>query len=70
LRDDSRSGKGLDLDLISRSESEDEVKGGFLHDVVVSEGSAVFKLPSSKDESLLDQRDSLFRLCRLIQHLE
>jgi hypothetical protein len=47
---------------LSASESEDEVKGGFLLDVVVSEGSAVLKLLSSKDESLLVWRDSLLVL--------
>jgi hypothetical protein len=38
------------------------VKGGFLLDVVVSEGSAVLKLLSCKDESLLVGRDSLLVL--------
>jgi hypothetical protein len=41
---------------------EDEVKGGFLLDVVVSEGSAVLKLPSSIDETLLVGTDSLLFL--------
>jgi hypothetical protein len=41
---------------------EDEVKGGFLLDVVVSEGSAVLQLLASKDESLLVGRDSLLVL--------
>jgi hypothetical protein len=38
------------------------VKGGFLLDVIVSEGSAVLKLLSSKDQSLLVGRDSLLVL--------
>jgi hypothetical protein len=39
---------------------EDEVKGGFLLDVVVSEGSAILKRLATKDESLLVGRDSHF----------
>ena len=35
------------------SESEDKVEGGFLLDVVVSEGSAVFELFTGEDQSLL-----------------
>jgi len=38
------------------------VKCGFFLDVVVRESSAVFKLFTSKDESLLVRRDSLFVL--------
>ena len=38
---------------VTSSETEDQVKGGFLLDVVVGEGSAVFELLSGEDESLL-----------------
>ena len=44
------------------SESEDQVKGRFLLDVVVRQGSAVFQLLSSKDESLLIGGDSFLVL--------
>merc|ERR1712230_187273 len=53
LKGDGLAGQGLDEDLHTTSESQDEMKGGFLLDVVVSEGSAVFELFSSEDESLL-----------------
>ena len=38
------------------------MKGGFLLDVVVSEGSSVFELFSSEDKSLLIWGDSFFVL--------
>merc|ERR1711915_1062338 len=50
---DGLSGKGLHEDLHTTTESEDEMKGGFLLDVVVGESSAVLELLSSEDESLL-----------------
>ena len=37
---------------VATSESEDQVKGRFLLDVVVRKGSAILKLLSSEDESL------------------
>ena len=56
------SSEGLDKDLHATSESKDEMESGFLLDVVVGEGSSVFELFSSKDESLLIGRDSFFVL--------
>jgi hypothetical protein len=53
LKGDGLTGKGLDEDLHSSSKSEDEMEGRFLLDVVVLEGSAIFELFSSEDESLL-----------------
>jgi hypothetical protein len=53
LKGDGLTGKGLDKDLHSSSKSEDEMEGRFLLDVVVLEGSAIFELLSSEDESLL-----------------
>ena len=50
---DGLSSHSLDEDLHSSSESEDQMKGGLFLDVVVGEGSAVFELLSSEDESLL-----------------
>merc|ERR1712172_175836 len=38
---------------LSTSKSKDQVEGGFLLDVVIREGSSVFKLLSSEDKSLL-----------------
>ena len=59
---DGLAGEGLDEDLHTSSESEHEVEGGLLLDVVVGEGSAVFKLLTSEDESLLVGRDTLLVL--------
>ena len=55
---------GFDLDLshTTSSKSEDEMESGLLLDVVVGEGSSVFKLLSGKDESLLIRWDSFFIL--------
>ena len=50
---DGLTGKGLHEDLHTTSESEDEMESGLLLDVVVGEGSSVFKLLSSEDKSLL-----------------
>ena len=47
------TGEGLDEDLHTTSESEDQVESRFLLDVVVTEGSTVFELLSGENESLL-----------------
>ena len=60
-----KSGKrGLNGDGTSAttSESEDQVKGGFLLNVVVRKSSAIFELLASEDESLLIGRDALLVL--------
>ena len=44
------------------SESEDQVKGGFLLDVVVRKSSAILELLAGEDESLLIGRDALLVL--------
>ena len=49
-------------DSLSTSESEHEMESGFLLDVVVGEGSAVFELLSGEDESLLIGWDSFLVL--------
>ena len=53
LEGDGLSGEGLDEDLHSSSKSKDEMESGFLLDVVVLEGSAVFELLTGEDKSLL-----------------
>ncbi len=62
LEGDSLSSEGLDEDLHTSSESENEMEGGFLLDVVVGEGSAVLELLSSEDESLLIRWNSFLIL--------
>ena len=59
---DCLSSQSFHEDLHSTSESKDEMKGRFLLDVIVRQGSAVFELLSSEDESLLVWWDSFFVL--------
>jgi len=60
---DGLSGQSLDEDLHdTTSQSEDEMEGGLFLDVVVGEGSAIFELLSSEDESLLIGRDAFLVL--------
>merc|ERR1711967_68097 len=58
IEGDGLTSEGLDEDLHTSSESEDEMESGFLLDVVVLEGTAVFELLSGEDESLLVWGDS------------
>jgi len=53
LEGDGLSGEGLDEDLHTTSESEDEMESGFLLDVVVGEGSSILELLTGEDKSLL-----------------
>ena len=50
---DGLTGQSLDEDLHTTAESEDQVKGGLLLDVVVRKSAAVLELLSSEDQSLL-----------------
>merc|ERR1711937_1042795 len=62
IKGDGLAGQGLDEDLHTTSESEDEMESGLLLDVVVSEGSAVLELLTGEDESLLVRWDALLVL--------
>jgi len=62
IKGDGLAGQGLHEDLHTTSESQDEMKGGFLLDVVIGEGSAILKLLSSENESLLIWWDSFLVL--------
>jgi len=62
IKSDGLTSEGLDEDLHTTSESEDEMESGLLLDVVVGEGSAVLELLSSEDESLLIWRDTFLVL--------
>ena len=59
---DGLAGEGLHEDLHASTESEDEMEGGLLLDVVVAEGAAVFELPASEDEALLVRREAFLVL--------
>jgi hypothetical protein len=53
IKGDSFTSEGLDEDLHTSSKSENKMESGLFLDVVIGEGSAVFELLTSKDESLL-----------------
>jgi len=53
VKSDGLSSQCLNEDLHTSSQSEDQVESWFLLDVIIGEGSAVFQLFTSKDESLL-----------------
>jgi len=59
---DGFAGQCLDKDLHTTMETEDEVKGRLLLDIVVREGAAILKLFASKDEVLLVRWDTLLAL--------
>merc|ERR1712121_621127 len=62
LESDGLASQGLDEDLHSSSQSEHKMESTFLLDVVVREGSSIFKLLSSEDQSLLVWGDSFLVL--------
>merc|ERR1711907_774619 len=53
IEGDGLSGQGLDENLHTTSKSKDQMEGRFLLDVVIGEGSTVFELLTSEDQSLL-----------------
>ena len=59
---DGLAGEGLDEDLHTSSEAQDEMEGGLLLDVVVRESAAVLELLSGEDKTLLVRWDSLLVL--------
>jgi len=62
LEGDGLSGEGLNEDLHTTSESQDEMESGLLLNVVIRKGSSVLELLSSEDESLLIGWDSFLIL--------
>ena len=62
IEGDGLTSEGLDEDLHTTSESEDEMEGGLLLDVVIGESSSILELLSSEDESLLVWWDTLLIL--------
>jgi len=62
LKSDGFAGESLDKDLHTTTQTKDEVKGGFLLDVVVGQGTTIFKLLSGKDQTLLIWRNALLVL--------
>merc|ERR1712018_277908 len=62
LKGDGLASQGLDKDLHTSSQSENQMQGTFLLDIVIREGSSIFQLLSSKDQSLLIWWDSFLVL--------
>merc|ERR1712207_97943 len=58
IEGDGLTSESLDEDLHTTSKSEHKMESGLLLDVVVGESSAILKLLSSEDESLLVWWDS------------
>merc|ERR1719278_1381073 len=53
LKGDGLASQGFDENLHASTETEDQVKGTFLLDVVVGQSTAIFKLLAGKDQPLL-----------------
>ena len=62
MRTHSLSRQSLDKDLHTSSETKNQVKSGFLLNVVVGKSSTVLELLSSEDETLLIRRDTFLIL--------
>ena len=62
LKSDGLASESLDEDLHTTTKSEYEMESRFFLNVIVGEGSTVFELLSSEDESLLVRRDALLVL--------
>merc|ERR1711910_127926 len=62
LEGDGLACEGLHEDLHTSPETENEMEGGLLLDVVVGEGPSVLKLLASKDQPLLVRGDALLVL--------
>jgi len=62
IQSNSLSSKSLDEDLHASSQTKYKVKSGFLLDVVISKRSAIFKLFSCEDKTLLIRWDTLLVL--------
>ncbi|KFQ91851.1 hypothetical protein Y956_05939, partial [Nipponia nippon] len=62
LQGDGLAGQGLHEDLHATSETQHQVQGGFLLDVVVGEGAPILQLLASEDQPLLIGGDPLLVL--------
>ena len=62
IESDSLASKGLDKDLHTSTESEYQMEGALLLNVIVLESAAIFELLACEDESLLVWWDSFFVL--------
>ena len=62
LKGDGFSGEGLDEDLHASTQTQHQMEGRLLLDVVVAQGAAILQLLTSEDESLLIWWDALLVL--------
>jgi len=62
LERDGLPREGLDEDLHSASQPQDEMKSGLLLDVVVGQGAPVLQLFAGENETLLIRRNTFFVL--------
>merc|ERR1711963_636809 len=62
LKSNGLASQGLDKDLHTSSQSENKMESAFPLDVVIREGSSIFQLLASKDQSLLVWRNSFLVL--------
>ncbi|KAG8122575.1 hypothetical protein E2320_018060, partial [Naja naja] len=62
LQGDGLPSQGLHKDLHPTPQTQDKMQGGFLLDVVVREGAAIFQLLASKDQPLLVWRNTFLVL--------
>merc|ERR1712213_1588 len=62
LEGDGLTSEGLNKDLHTSSQSENQMQGTLLLNVVIGEGSSIFQLLSSEDQSLLIWRNSFLVL--------
>ena len=70
LEGDGLSGKGLHEDLHTATETEDQMKGGFLLDVVIGEGTTILQLLPSENKTLLVRGNSFLVLDLLLHSLD
>ncbi|KFO90456.1 hypothetical protein N320_08461, partial [Buceros rhinoceros silvestris] len=62
FQSDSLASQGLHKDLHATSETQHQVQGGLLLDVVIGQGASVFQLLASKDQPLLIGRNAFLVL--------
>jgi len=62
FKGDGLSGESFDKNLHATSQTQNQMKSGFLLDVVVGQSATVFQLLASKDQTLLIGRDTFFVL--------
>jgi len=62
LQSDGLPGQGLDEDLHTTTETEDQVEGGLLLDIVVGQSAAIFELFACEDKTLLIRRNAFLIL--------